>query len=102
MLRAGTVSAKARVAVALVIFALLAFTTIRTSPLTAGDESGSSLSKTTPKQRHMSVKEIDWTPPVVIHPLVVRFDFSEVVPAEPDSVHGVQFSGRYFSLPPPA
>jgi hypothetical protein len=86
----------------MLIFALLAFTTIRTSPLTTGLESGASLSKTAPKQRYLSVKEIVWTLPVVSEPTIVRFDFEELIPAEPDSLRRAQFSGRYFSLPPPA
>jgi len=65
MQRAGIASNRSRVAVVLVIFALLAFTTIRTSPLSTGLEPGSSLSKTTPKQRHLSVQEIVWAIPVL-------------------------------------
>lgn len=102
MLKTGIASGRSRVAVMMLIFALLAFTTIRTSPLTTGLEPGASLSKTTPKQRYLSVKEIDWMIPVVTQPTIVHFDFEEVIPAEPDSLRGAQFSGRYFSLPPPA
>lgn len=95
-------SGKSRLAVALVIFALLAFTTIRTTPLTSGHESGASLSKTTPKQRYLSVREIDWTLPVVSDLTFVIFDRHDVVPTQLVYVYCNQFSGRYFTLPPPA
>ena len=101
MQRAGIASNRSRVAVVLVIFALLAFTTIRTSPLSTGLEPGSSLSKTTPKQRHLSVQEIVWAIPVLSSVAIVRFDYGEVVPAEISDFSCDFFSGRYFNLPPP-
>lgn len=102
MVRGGIASGKSRLAVALVIFALLAFTTIRTSPLTTGLEPGASLSKTTPKQRHLSVREMDWTLPLVSSPTIVLFDSHDDVPAKLVHAYCNQFWGHYFSLPPPA
>jgi hypothetical protein len=91
-----------RAAVALVIFTLLVFTTVRTSPLSAGNGTASSLSKTTPKQRHLSVKEIDVAVPFVTHLELVHIDLGDVVPAKLSTPDFDHFSGRYFSLPPPA
>jgi hypothetical protein len=95
------VSRRTRVAVALVIFSLLAFTTVYTSPIHTGLGPGSSLSKTTPKQRHLSVKEIAWTFPVLAQLAVVSFEFGDVVPERLEAFSPGHFSGRYFNLPPP-
>ena len=97
----GVVSSRSRVTIALVIFALLAFTTIRTSPLSAGLGSGSALSKTTPKQRHLSAQEIAWTFPVLRILSPAPLDFCNVVPSELNDLSFDHFSGRYFNLPPP-
>jgi hypothetical protein len=94
-------TSRSRVAVVLVILALLAFTTIHTSPLSSGIEPGSSLSKTTPKQRHLSVQEIAWTFPVLCFLEQIPLRNESVPPTEPDAVCFDHFSGRYFNLPPP-
>lgn len=85
----------------LVIFALLAFTTIQSSPLSPGIAPGSSLSKTTPKQRHLSVQEIAWTFPVLSFLEQIPVENGPVPPAKPHAACFDHFSGRYFSLPPP-
>jgi hypothetical protein len=85
----------------LVILALLAFTTIHTSPLSSGVAPGSSLSKTTPKQRHLSVQEMAWTFPVLSYLDYIPLDNGPVPPAKRDALCFDHFSGRYFSLPPP-
>jgi hypothetical protein len=96
------VSGRTRVAAVLVVFALLAFTTIRTSPISAGFGPSSSLSKTTPKQRQLSIDEISWATPVVSQSAVAPRDCGNVVPAEFNDLSPDHFCGRYFSLPPPA
>jgi hypothetical protein len=88
--------------VALVVLALLTFTTIRTSPISAGSEPGSSLSKTTPKQRKLSVDDVSLTLPVLVKLAVAPPDYGNVVPAEFNDISSDYFSDRYFSLPPPA
>jgi hypothetical protein len=87
--------------VALVILALLTFTTIRTSPISTGSEPGSSLSKTTPKQRTLSVDDVSLALPVLVKLAVAPPDYGNVVPAEFNDIPADFFPGRYFSLPPP-
>jgi hypothetical protein len=101
MERVRIASGRSRVAVALVILALLAFTTVRTSPLSTGLEHGSSLSKTTPKQRQLSVKKIVWTFPLLNDLAIVSLDYGDVIPVKLADFSCDHFSGRYFSLPPP-
>ena len=95
------VNCRSRVAVALVILALLAFTTIRTSPISAGTEPGSTLSKTTPKQRKLSVEDFVWTATALTCLEFVPADYGRVVMREPAAPRPKQFLGRYFTLPPP-
>jgi hypothetical protein len=97
----GIAASRSRVVVMLVIFALLAFTTIHSSPLSSGIAPGSSLSKTTPKQRHLSVQELDWVFPVLSFLEQVPLCHGPVPPSQPDPVCFDHFSGRYFNLPPP-
>jgi len=99
--RVRIVSSRSHVAIALVILALLAFTTIRTSPLSTGLEPGSSLSKTTSKQRHLSIKKIVWTFPLLNNLAIVPLDYGDVIPVKLAEFSFDHFSGRYFSLPPP-
>lgn len=101
MQRNRIVSGRLRVAVAFVIFALLAFTTIHTSPISAGFGPSSSLSKTTPKQRQSTVQDLAWAPPVLAMLTVVPLDYGNVFPADFNDPSSDHFSGRYFSLPPP-
>jgi hypothetical protein len=101
MQRGGIAASRSRVAVVLVVFALLAFTTIHTSPLSTGITPGSSLSKTTPKQRDLSVQEIVWTFPVLGFLEQMPLENGPVPPTKPDAFYFDHFSGRYFSLPPP-
>jgi hypothetical protein len=101
MQNGGIAASRSRVAVVLVIFALLAFTTIHTSPLSSGIAPGSSLSKTTPKQRHLSVQEIAWTFPVLGYLEYIPLENGPVPPVKLIVVCFDHFSGRYFSLPPP-
>jgi hypothetical protein len=95
------VSRRSQLAVAVVIFALLAFTTIHTSPLSTGLEPGSSLSKTTPKQRHLSVKEIAWVFPVLSQLAFISCEYDVAVPLELDEFIPERLAGRYFNRPPP-
>lgn len=95
------VNGRSQVAVALVIFALLAFTTIHTSPISTGFGPSSQLSKTTPKQRQSTVQDLSWTPPALELLTVVPQDYGNVFPAEFNHLSSDHFSGRYFNLPPP-
>jgi hypothetical protein len=97
----GIESCRPRVVVALVVLSLLAFTTIRTSPISAGVGPSSSLSNTTPKQRHFSVTNFSLATPLLIQTDTAPLDHGNVVPAETESLPRVEFYGRYFSLPPP-
>jgi hypothetical protein len=84
-----------------VILALLAFTVIYTSPLTAGLESGSALSKSTPKQRNLLVQEIAWELPLLQHFPWVQVSREVVaLPAEPVLVR-TRRAGRFCNRPPP-
>lgn len=94
-------SGGSRIAAVLIVLTLLAFTTIRTSPISAGFEPSSSLSKTTTKQRQLSVQDIGWIPPVVSLLAVVPDDCGDVVPAHSHDLASRPFFGRYFNLPPP-
>jgi len=90
-----------RVAVLLVILALLVFTTVCTSPITGGSGPGTSLSQTTPKQRHLAVRDVGWTAPVEAHVTLVALDCGRVVAVEFDPYsHEVLFP-RCTDLPPP-
>lgn len=95
------VSGRLRIAVAFVIFALLVFTTVHTSPISPGFGPSSSLSKTTPKQRQLTVQDLAWAPPALELLTVVPLDYGNVFPAEFNHLSSDHFSGRYFSLPPP-
>jgi hypothetical protein len=88
--------------VALVILALLAFTTIRTSPISAGVGASSSLSTTTPKQRQFYASHFSLTTPVLVQTAAAALDYGYLVPEEPGDLPEIDFFGRYFSLPPPA
>jgi hypothetical protein len=101
MQRGVIVSGRSRIAVALIIFALLAFTTIRTSPISPGFGPGSSLSKTTPKQRQFLDEDFVWTSPVLVQLAVTLRDCGKAVVAECNDLPTRHFRGRYFSLPPP-
>lgn len=95
------ISLRSKIAAVLIVFALLSFTTVRTSSIVAGIGPGSSLSKTTPKQRQLSVTEISWIAPVVSQLAVVPLDCGDVAPAEFHRLPPRRFFGRYFNLPPP-
>ncbi len=99
--KSKSIQCQSRIAVVLVILALLAFTTIRTSPITADYGSGSSLSKSIPKQRHLSVEDFVWTATALCRLAFVSVDYGNVVPLEPNKRFLDPLSGRYFSLPPP-
>jgi hypothetical protein len=101
MQRGGIVSGRSRIAVALIIFALLAFTTIRTSPISAGIGPGSSLSDSTPKQRHFLDEDFVSTSPVLVELAVAPVNYDNVVPTEFNELPPDHFFGRYFNLPPP-
>lgn len=94
-------SSRARIAVALVLFALLAFTTVRTSPISSGFGPDSSLSKTTPKQRQLLNPDFVFTSLVFVQLAIAPRDFGNVVPAKLNNLPAHHFRGRYFSLPPP-
>jgi hypothetical protein len=87
--------------IALILFSLLAFTTIRTSSISTGFGPGSSLSKTTPKQRQLLDEHFVWTSPVLVQLAVAPRAWGNVVPAEFNDLFPDHFCGRYFSLPPP-
>lgn len=98
--KSGTVSCQLRVAVTLVILALLAFTTIRTTPLYFGSGVDSSISKLHPKQRHFCASEFGWTAPV-LQITFVPVEFAEVVPLQSgEPPHEPSFP-RCSDLPPP-
>jgi hypothetical protein len=90
-----------RIAAVVLILALLAFTTIRTSALNTGFGPGSSLAKTTPKQRHSRQQDFAWTQPALNLTTLVVLDSGDVIPAESNDPISDHFLGRYFSLPPP-
>jgi hypothetical protein len=71
------VTAKAWAAVALVVFSLLIFTTVHTSPISAGFGPCSALSKTTPKQRQSTMPDLAWSRPVLD-----RFALDQRVPGK--------------------
>jgi|GEM_PF-1622338 len=89
----------------LVLLALLAFTSIRLSPLSLPDSGqGQSVSKCSTishkQQRQFSVDNASWLPVQgEAAPVAVRYSF-RLVP-EPGVFWAKFFSGRYFSLPPP-
>lgn len=95
----GTVSRRSRIAAVLVVLSLLAFTTIRTSPI-FGPETGSSLSKTHTKQRQFYATDfcapmpvvVSWPPPAEEHHLV---SFKQ------DELPRECFFPRCSDLPPP-
>lgn len=90
-----------RVAVAMVIFTLLVFTTVRTSPIYAGVGHGSSLSKQTPKHRHLLGKDFVVSQAVLIR-LTTKTRCSDRA-ALPDlsQLPPSRLPGRYFNIPPP-
>jgi hypothetical protein len=94
-------SCRPRVVVALVILILLAFTTIRTSPISAHVGSGSSLSATTPKQRQFSASELSWAIPVLVQTAVASREYGDVVPERFDDLPRPYFFTRCSDLPPP-
>jgi hypothetical protein len=94
-------SGRSRVAVGLIIFSVLAFATIRTASISTGFGPGSSLSKTTPKQRQWLDEDFAWTSPVLVQLAVAPRAWGNVVPAEFNDLLPDHFCGRYFSLPPP-
>ncbi len=97
-----SITLRSRLAVAMVIFALLAFTCVRTSPLNLGVGAGSELSKTTPKQRNLCVTQFQIAPPPLAWPAFSLQDTHEVLAEVLTPAVSDHFSGRYFSLPPPA
>lgn len=101
----GRISAagiRSRLVVCLIVLVLLAFTSIRTSPVTTAFESGHSVaSKVLPKQRHLSAAHSFWVQPIfsVITPVRV---FCSTLHAREASDASANYSfGRYFNLPPP-
>lgn len=95
------VSTRTQLTVAALIFALLTLTTIYTSPLTAGLESGSALSKSTPKQRNLLMQEIAWDLPLLQHFLRMQVSREVVsLPASPVMVR-TRRAGRFCNRPPP-
>lgn len=97
----GRVSRRSKAAVAMVILALLAFTTIRTSPLYTGLESGSSLSSTHPKQRQFRVSEVSWTAPVLSQATMAPLPSGDAVLPECPDLPRECFFARCSDLPPP-
>jgi len=96
------ITLRSRLAVAMVLFALLVFTCVRTSPLNLGVGSGSELSKTTPKQRNLCVTQFQMAPTPLAWPVVALHDTHETLVEVLAPEVSDHFSGRYFSLPPPA
>jgi len=94
-------SCRPRVVVALVILVLLAFTTIRTSPISAGVGPGSSLSATNPKQRQFSVDGLSWTTPVLVQTEFTSLDYANVFPEKPGDLPRPNIFNRCSDLPPP-
>ena len=97
----GIVRCSPRLAVAFVVLALLAFTTIRTSPLSSGFGPGSSLSTTHPKQRQFSASDFSWTAPVLTRTAVTSLEYGNVIPDEFEYPPREYFSERCSDLPPP-
>lgn len=97
-----------RAAVVLTVLALLTYTTVRTSPITAGLAPGSSFSSKTLnssvslKQRQFSFDDFNWTALVLTQIAPVPQGGHDVVPAESEDFPRRQFQGRYFDLPPPS
>jgi hypothetical protein len=98
----GIESCRLRIVVTLVILALLAFTTIRTSPISAGIGPSSSLSAATSKQRQFTVTDLSWIAPPLLPIVIARADNVEVVPAEFDDLPRRAFFPHCSDLPPPA
>ena len=97
-----SITLRSRLAVAMVIFALLAFTCVRTSPLNLGVGAGSELSKTTPKQRNLCVTQFQIAPPPLAWPAFSLQDTHEVLaevltPASPTTFPAAT---SRFPLPP--
>jgi hypothetical protein len=87
----------------LVIFAFLIFTTVRTSPISAGVGHGSSLSTSTPKQRNFAVSQFSLPGLVVVRTSVAPPIYSiHVLPAELEAFPHECFFPRCSDLPPPA
>lgn len=99
--RGKAVSGKGWAIIALVAFALLIFTTVHTSPISAGAADGSSLSKTTPKQRESTVPDIASVQPVLDLLALVPVAYGSVPVVEYHAPRSTPFFGRYFTLPPP-
>lgn len=96
------VSRWGKVAVGLVILALLAFTTVRTSPIHSGHEPGCSLSSLHPKQRHFRTSTLSWTEPVLLQTAAIPVMPGEALPAESLNLPRECFFARCSDLPPPA
>lgn len=93
-------SCQSQVAVALVILVLLAFTTIRTTPIYLGSGVSSSLSNEHPKQRQFCASEFGWTTPVL--PIAfVPIEFFEVVSLKSGELPRECSFPRCSDLPPP-
>jgi hypothetical protein len=86
----------------LVILALLVFTTIRTSPISAGLGPGSSLSSTTPKQRQFIASDLGSIPPALVQAEIAPLEQGQAVPAEFDVASQQVFFARCSDLPPPS
>ena len=97
-----SITLRSRLAVAMVLFALLVFTCVRTSPLNLGVGAGSELSKTTPKQRNLSVTQFQIAPAPQTWPAFFLHDTHEMPAEVLTPAVADHSSGRYFSLPPPA
>lgn len=97
----GIAGCRPRLAVAFVVLALLAFTTIRTSPLSTGFGPGSSLSTTHPKQRQFSASDFNWTAPVLTRTAVTSLDYGNVLPEGFEYLPREYLSERCSDLPPP-
>jgi len=87
------------VAIALAIFSLVLFTTVHTSPLSAGV--GSTVSHTTLKQRQTTIPDLAWSRPVLDLIALVPLACCDLVLVEIQDPFSSFFFGRYFNLPPP-
>jgi hypothetical protein len=97
----GLLNRPTRLAVALVVLALVAFTSVRTTPLYSGLEPGSSLSTTHTKQRQFRCCDVGFIPPRVVEFGPVAQVCAHLPVSTPASGVLQCFFPRCSDLPPP-
>lgn len=99
--RRGLLNRPTRLAVALVVLALMAFTCVRTTPLYSGLEPGSSLSTTHTKQRQFLCCDVGFIPPRVAVFGPVAQECAHMAISTPTPGVFLCFFPRCSDLPPP-